>query len=546
MRGRWISIGALIADFVVIASFNLILSVSMFAPLLNLVKLEKSIFALLVAVSFALTTLCLPTFSELSGKNFIGLSKTALAKVLGIKLCVWLFMILIGISYSINVAIGVIFTIAFAALIVKSSLPKGSQGVFGNNAAEILKILMYEVRHTSIGYALLAGLWTASASLVLGASGKSIAVGLISFLMLALIAISVRVKWRVESQAVVVDEVIARGNLLSMEALLSDIESHPANYGLVARLRTAIDRRRAAYAVALDLVALNPSTNYYSSIFKAAAKNILAGKTGIHIEFREPINVPELYQSLQRSVGIGSPDEFSLRGYGSLKDHNGRKVIFFQYQEDFRKYLKGYSQLIGVLNAVVGENVFHEAYDGLKIFAYCAPITHFAFGCVHERSDGVYLVDGGVAMRLCLASEDHLHEGYEFITSSLADIETPKNLTTNSKMGQDLAIFFSKTLDIPYEKLVSKYVARKTARSSDFMDKVFNLVKDEVKGQVEDAAIQEIADKFFGENADLVADLVGECMKERASEQLADVIAEFIVGNLVDTAIGLTSEALSS
>lgn len=366
-------------------------------------------------------------------------------------------------------------------------------------------------------------------------------------------AVAAAISWLLDKNEVAAlnrtKEVIATGRLVAMEMTYEKLDKQalPKSSEL---LFSAIRERRAAYALSLEIAALAPSTSYYSSIFKTAAKNLLVGQHGVKFQFRDLDSTDAIYRNLYKALDFKSDDydesAFKAKPRSNLKEEDIGKYEYFQSVEDYKKYDVGLKKILGVMNSVIGESVFFEAEHGLEIIAERGCISQFAFVSCHKRSDGIYLIDQPAVLRVCLASEYKKYIGYELISSSLAMVDRIEPLTVNTKTAQDLAIFYSKTLGIPYESLIAKKKGNQLSKASALSEKVFELVKDEIKGQAEDAVIQALAEKLFDENAELVADMIGECMKDRVTGDLTDVISEFIVGQAVEAGLGLVGDIVSS
>lgn len=358
------------------------------------------------------------------------------------------------------------------------------------------------------------------------------------------------------AQAAMIDAAVNANSLkalLKLEAKLGS-DTLPSQRN---RLANAIKARSGAYAIALQMAAKAPAMRYYAEIFKQAAKNIISQNFNVSFKFKDLCWSEELRQTLSSEyefVFSGKPEYFSSAIPSDLDEKERMNCRYFQDPSNWGLYDKGGKFLTTVLNSIVGEDLFKEGSGDLKISVVRGTFSHIPYNSTDIDSCGIYILKRPALIKVSLDKATNNLQSYRFVhyglfstSHSLNDLVSWDTYITyglEQKIALDWALFLHDTLGIPFDKLIAKTNTSGAFQLSVVIAKLSEIVKDEVKGQIQDAVIENLADKFFREHGEMVAELLGECLKDRAASDLGSIIADVLVGSAIDAALELAGEAL--
>ncbi len=391
----------------------------------------------------------------------------------------------------------------------------------------------------SVSAVIIATLLAGAAAEIVWRTSGLISLAAIVFVTLAVVGLSKsrkRLEQKINNELEASIKTRRYSDMKKLQEALS--ERYPAAFlAQQHRLRVAIEKRLTGYAVALRVAAKSPSMRYYANIFKAAAHNLVMENFAINVTI-ENIDPNDEQLVAMLNANVNQPDDNYLVTDTLLllrtQSHNETAFLVTRSTSDLQAYHKGMKMIIAIINSLIDEKLFFDKLGGLQLNVKLVQLmsAKFTFLTLGTRRSAIPSTLLKINLQHDLASADYNYVISSYGLASFHQKDMPLDKYLKRQIGYDLTNFYSETLGIPFDSMLKKTIPDLFSRS--FADKVAGFLKDELEGQLQDMAIEAIAEKFFGENAELVADLLGEALKDRASNEIADLVKDFLVDSVLD------------
>lgn len=340
-----------------------------------------------------------------------------------------------------------------------------------------------------------------------------------------------------------IDTAIGTNQFLVMDAMCKKLETLPFSTfaGPRNKLYRAMKTKREAMALALRLASKLPRFSYYASIINAAAANVNRGQFGIvykliKIDTADNQFISDLISThSQEFVGNLIVSSEVIERYISAHPDTKLSILQVAPYEHFSESLK---YIVKLLNVIIEEDVFYDSNEGLEIIA---EVGYATSGMATTLSSGSekYLVPTtfmGVRLKAEQANAGRLIintvreiDDYVFRRGSFKD-------AVKRRLAYDIALFHSKTLKLPIDQLLNKSTNQGAVPVS-LVQKCIALLREQGRNELEDYALEILAEQFFAENSEIVAQILGEALTDRASQEISDLIIEHLMGSAFELAL---------